>query len=73
MDADNAVIRNCILRDAYEHLVKVSQDPPNPNVTGDGRLIANCLFEYSAGTGPQYYIGGIDAHGAKLMRERASL
>ena len=62
-DVDYAVMRNCILRDAYEQLVKITQSVSNPNVTGDNGLIENSLFEYSAGIGPQYYIGGIDLHG----------
>jgi hypothetical protein len=65
-NADNPVIRNCIFRDAYEQMLKVTVDnPSNPSVTSDNGLVENCLFEYSAGVGPQYYIGGIDAHGAK--------
>lgn len=64
-NADSPVIKNCILRDAYEQIVKVSQDTANLNVTSDNGLVENCIFEYSAGIGPQYYIGGIDAHGSK--------
>lgn len=64
-DADSTVIRNCILRDAYQQMVKVSNNPATPNVTGDNGLVENCIFEYTAGIGPQYYIGGIDAHGSK--------
>jgi hypothetical protein len=64
-NADNVVLRNCVLRDAYEQLLKVSVSASAPDVTADGGLVENCLFEYSAGIGPQYYIGGIDAHGSK--------
>jgi hypothetical protein len=64
-NADNTIIRNCILRDAYQQMVKVSNNPSTPAITGDGGLVENCLFEYTAGIGPQYYIGGIDAHGSK--------
>lgn len=64
-NADAPVIKNCILRDAYQQILKVSQDPANPNVTSDDGLVENCIFEYSAGVGPQYYVGGIDAHGSK--------
>jgi hypothetical protein len=64
-DADYIVVRNCVLKDSYQQMVKVSQDASNPSVTGDNGLIENSHFEYSAGVGPQYYIGGIDAHGSR--------
>lgn len=60
---DGFTARNCVFRDAYEQIVKISQNVGNPNVTSDGGLIENTLFEYSAGIGSQYYIGGIDIHG----------
>jgi hypothetical protein len=64
-NADSPTIRNCVLRDAYEQMLKVSIDAANPNVTSDNGLVENCVFEYTAGVAPQYYVGGIDAHGAK--------
>lgn len=64
-NADNPTIKNCILRDAYEQLLKVTLNSANPTVSSDNGLIENSVFEYSAGIGPQYYIGGIDAHGSK--------
>jgi hypothetical protein len=64
-NANSPVIRNCVLRDAYEQLLKVTIDPNNPSVTADNGVVENCLFEYTAGVGPEYYIGGIDAHGSK--------
>jgi hypothetical protein len=70
-DADNAVLRDCVLRDAYQQLVKVSRDTSVAS-TADGGLVENCVFEYSAGIGPQYYIGGIDAHGARNWTVRGN-
>lgn len=62
-DADFPVIINCILQDSFEQMVKVSYDKTgNPETSSDFGLIENCIFNYTAGIGPQDYIGGIDAH-----------
>jgi hypothetical protein len=63
-NADFPVLRNCILRDSYEQLFKVSYNRQT-KIASDHGLIENCQFSYSAGIGPQYYIGGIDIHGGK--------
>jgi hypothetical protein len=66
------VIKDCILRDSYQQMLKVSQDPSRPSVTSNGGLVENCVFEYSAGIGPEYYIGGIDAHGSQNWTVRGN-
>jgi hypothetical protein len=60
-NADNFSLSDCVLRDSYEQLLKVSSSPSSKAFADNGS-IKNCLFEYTAGKGPQYYIGGIDAH-----------
>ncbi len=61
-NADAPIIQNCILRDTYEQLIKVTK---SDTAVSDNGIVQNCLFEYSAGKAPNYYTGGIDAHGAK--------
>ena len=62
-NANYPVIRNCILRDSYQQLFKVTHGSADPKTSSDFGLIENCTFQYSAGIGPNFYIGGIDAHG----------
>jgi hypothetical protein len=60
-DADFPVIRDCILQDAYQQLIKVSYDRDRaPDISSDWGLIENCRLEYTEGIGPNFYIGGID-------------
>lgn len=68
------IIRNCILQDGYEQLIKVSYDKrERADNYSDNGLVENCEFSYTEGIGPNYYIGGIDAHGIKNWTIRNNL
>ena len=62
---DNAVIRNVHVLDTGEQMIKVAYDEGDLSLSSDNGLVESCRFEYSAGVGPQWYIGGVDAHNAK--------
>ena len=63
-NAHRPLIQNLHIVDTYEQMIKISYDSGSTNSSDNG-IVENCLFEYSAGIGPQYYIGGVDAHQAK--------
>ena len=55
---DYLLVHNVRIQDTYEQMLKGTS-------AGDGsdHSIVQCsLFEYTAGVGPQYYIGGLDIH-----------
>jgi parallel beta-helix repeat protein len=58
---NGTIVDNVKIYDSYEQMIKatVVSGVSTSNVT-----VKNSLFEYTAGVGPQYYIGGIDAHHA---------
>ncbi len=62
-DVDNHKLRviNCVLRDAYEQLLKV----PAGSGKSDSGLVDGCLFEFTKGVAENYYTGGIDCHRSK--------
>ncbi|WP_321285699.1 T9SS type A sorting domain-containing protein [uncultured Sunxiuqinia sp.] len=64
-DADRPIIDNVVFRDSYEQMLKITYSAQKPDVSSDSGIVRNCLFEYTAGVGPQYYIGGVDGHQTK--------
>ena len=60
IDIDNCVFRNARFFNTGEQMLKVASDGVSD--PSDNGLVEDCLFEYPAGIGPQWYIGGIDAH-----------
>ncbi|MCF7980463.1 MAG: hypothetical protein K9K86_00660 [Pseudomonadales bacterium] len=55
-------LTNAVLQDSYEQLLKVSGQRGEAAAISLNGLIENCVFEYTDKVGPNYYIGGIDAH-----------
>ncbi|NLI33835.1 MAG: hypothetical protein GX422_13820 [Deltaproteobacteria bacterium] len=58
-------IQNVHILDTGEQMVKIAYDSTRPDLRTDNGIMEDCLLEYSAGIGPQWYIGGIDAHNAR--------
>jgi len=61
VNIDRFRLANCVIRDTYEQLFKVPFSDQVPDPSEDG-IVENCLFEYSSGTAPNYYTGGVDVH-----------
>lgn len=61
LDIDNVVLKNLHLVDIGEQMIKIAYDESDPQSSENG-IVENCLLEYTADYGPQYYIGGIDGH-----------
>ena len=55
---DGLFVHNVKIQDTFEQMLKGTS-------AGDGSdnsIVQCCLFEYTSGVGPQYYIGGLDIH-----------
>jgi hypothetical protein len=66
-DADHFRLINCVLRDAYQQLLKVTSERDG-EPSADFGVIRGSSFEYTADRGPNYYIGGVDLHSGKRWR-----
>lgn len=64
LDVDHVTLSNLHILDTGEQMIKIAYDENQPLLTSDYGILEDSLLEYSAGVGPQYYIGGIDAHAA---------
>lgn len=61
LGVSDVLLGNLRIQDTFEQMVKVSYDAQSTNRSQRG-ILENSLLEYTAGIGPQFYIGGIDAH-----------
>ncbi len=62
-------IHNCVLQNGYEQLLKVTYDlQKRPDNFSSYGVIENSFFRYTNDVGPNYYIGGIDAHGIQYWK-----
>ncbi len=53
---------DCIFEDSWEQMLKVTKGSNGEHASHG--LIRGCVFRYTKGIGPQWYVGGVDAHGA---------
>lgn len=60
--ASHFTLTNSILQDAREQLLKISASNETDSPYAESGVVSGCLFEYTAGIGPQFYIGGINCH-----------
>lgn len=58
MNSDHHFIHNVKIQDTYEQMIKAN----SAGAYNDSTVIQCSLFEYTAGVGPQWYIGGLDIH-----------
>ncbi|MDC0358926.1 hypothetical protein OAO01_08925, partial [Oligoflexia bacterium] len=69
--ASGTLLHNLHIFDTGEQMVKGSYDDSQLDMYSVNGNVSCSLFEYTAGVGPQYYIGGIDVHHGKnwLVRD----
>lgn len=58
MNSNKNLIRNVRIQNTYEQMIKGTSN----NDGSDDCKVQCSLFEYTAGVGPQFYIGGLDIH-----------